>query len=392
MPPSPWPGRERADVIVVGGGFTGLSAAWELARLGGDVLLFEAHRLGMGASGRNGGQVLTGLGPGLAALRRRYGKELADALFRESEAAVRHVAELARSSPFDCSWAGAGHIEGVRRPEEVRRLAKDLEAMAELGHPAFLLKPSEVAERTGSRRYLAGCFDPASSAVQPYRLAATLARQAALAGALLVEETPVSRIEVTPHGYRVHHRHGVTTAAAVLLAVNALAMRLFPTFARHLRARRSAVMASERLSGASARPILPGRVVLFEGPPTYYYVQKTPDGRLVFGGRTGTLTEPEVYLELAAALEAVFPQAKGIAPAYGWQGTICLSWDGLPHLGRTRDGCYYALGYSGHGVALSIWLGRRLARWLYGEDDGEPWRALPFPPWRPAAIRRQRLG
>jgi glycine/D-amino acid oxidase-like deaminating enzyme len=375
----------RADVAVLGGGLTGVSAALTLAEAGASVVLLERGRLGDGASGRNGGQVLTGVNLSFSELTALLGSARARAVAEEGLAAVRHVAWRIGAHGIACGWHQGGHIEAVRRPAELERLAAEREELARLGYDQEVLDADALTRLSGAEGYAGGLLDRVSGGLNPYLLVLGLAEAARRAGACLVEGTACVGLERRSGRLLLHlEGGGVLEADAAIAALNGYAPRLFPDLHRRLRPRLGSVAATEALPPDA--PVLPGRTVLFEGWPSYFYVQRTAAGSLVFGGRT-----PAGEEGLGAELGRRFPAAGRLRIVARWRGLLALSRDFLPHVGRYDDGVFYALGYSGHGVALSVHLGSRVAHWVAGGAAPEPWVAIPFPTWRRGRPVRARL-
>ncbi|MCL8206988.1 MAG: FAD-binding oxidoreductase [Actinomycetia bacterium] len=368
-------------VAVVGGGLTGLSAALTLAERAVPVLVLESGALADGASGRNGGQVLTGFNVGIRDLVRHLGPDTARELWRQSVAAVDRVAEWVERYRIPCDFVRHGNLQLADSPATLDDFAAEREALAAAGVPAELLDREETSRRLGSRFYVGALYDPLAGGINPYRFALGLAAAAQAAGAVLRAHTPVTAVEGRGP-FVLHTPAGRVRAETVLLAANAFAGALDPFLARRIRRLEASIMATAPMPEALAARVLPGRETAFDNTARLRYFQRTADGRLVFGGRVHDAARRAAARQLSRALADVFPEARTLGAAYLWSGPIALSRDGLPHLGRTPSGLYYAAGYSGHGVALATWLGAQAAQWiLAGTADWPPWTALAFPVW-----------
>lgn len=387
--PDPAPREVPADdplpaavsVAVVGAGLTGLSAALTLAEEAVDVLVLEAGDLADGASGRNGGQVLTGFNVGIRDLARHLGQDTARALWRQSVAAVDRVADLVDRHRIPCDFVRQGNLQLAEGPAALDDFAAEQEALAAAGIPAVLLDRDETARRLGSRYYVGALYDPLAGGINPYRFTLGLAAAARAAGARLRARTPVREVEGRGP-FVLHTPSGRVRAETVLVAANAFAGQLDPFLARRIRPIEASVMATAPLPEDLAARVLPGRETAFDNTSRLRYFQRTADGRLVFGGRVHDATRRAAARQLSRSLADIFPEARTLAAAYLWTGPIAISRDGLPHLGRTPSGLYYAVGYSGHGVALATWLGAQAAQWIRaGTAAWPPWTALAFPVW-----------
>ena len=382
---------EQTDVAVVGGGYTGLSAARTLARHGVSVTVLERHRVGWGASGRNGGFVLPGFQPEADSLVRRYGAERARTLFAGSLEAIGFLEELIAEEGIDCGYARRGAVTLAARPSHLRDLARSRLTLRErFGHETELLGPAELRDEIDSRRYHGGLLDPAAGGLQPARYCAGLAAAAVRAGAVIVEGVEVLGAERAGGRSTLRTSAGPLRTAGVLVATNGYTGAGFPGLRRRVVPIGSYVIATARLDPGLARGLLPRARVMSDTWNLLHYFRLSDDGRMVFGGRasfTPTTVRRSARV-LAAAMRKVFPSLAKAPIEYAWAGNVCFGRDRMPHAGRL-EGVHYALGYAGHGVALSTWLGARMGDALAGrravpELTGEPLRAVPLyggTPW-----------
>ena len=388
-PAAPLP--RRTDVAIVGGGYTGLSAARTLARHGVAVTVVERHRVGWGASGRNGGFVLPGFQPEAGCLVRRYGAQRARALFEGSMEAIRFLEGLIAEETIACGYARRGAVTLAARPRHLRHLERSQVTLRErFGHQTELLGPAEVREEIGSPAYHGGLLDPAAGGLHPARYCEGLAAAAVRTGAVIVEGVEVLGITRSKGSATLATSAGPLMAAEVLVATNGYTGPAFPGLRRRVVPVGSYVIATPRLDPSVARGLLPRARVMSDTWNLLHYFRLSDDGRLVFGGRTSFMpTTVERSAEiLAAAMREVFPPLAEVPVEYAWAGNVCFGRDRMPHAGRL-DGVHYALGYAGHGVALSTWLGARMGDALAGRGTipdltGDRLRAIPFyggTPW-----------
>jgi glycine/D-amino acid oxidase-like deaminating enzyme len=375
----------------VGGGYTGLSAARTLARRGVAVTVVERHRVGWGASGRNGGFVLPGFQPEADCLARRYGAERARSLFAASVEAIDCLERLITAEGIDCGYARRGAVTLAARPSHLRRLARSRVALRErFGHETVLLGPVELREEIDSSSYHGGLLDPLAGGLHPGRYCAGLAAAAVRAGAVIVEGVEVLGVDRSAGRTTLATSGGRLRAAEVLAATNGYTGTAFPGLRRRVVPIGSYVVATAPLDPSAARGLLPRARVMSDTRHLLHYFRLSDDGRLVFGGRasfTPTTVERSAGI-LAAAMGRVFPQLASARIEYAWAGNVCFTRDRMPHAGRL-DGVHYALGYAGHGVALSTWLGARMGDALAGngaipELTGAKLRAIPLyrgTPW-----------
>jgi glycine/D-amino acid oxidase-like deaminating enzyme len=371
----------RADVAVIGGGYTGLAAARALARRGVQVLVLDRETIGWGASSRNGGMVLPGYKADLADLVRRLGRAGARVLFEDSLAAIGFVESLVRQEAIACDWGRTGHLTLAARPAHLRGLEDTAGLLArDFGYQTELIGPKALAEEIGSARYHGGLLDPLAGSLQPARYLVGLAAAAMKAGAVLLERVDVRRIERASGGVRLHTSHGPLDARDVLIATNGYTGRLLPWLARRVVPVGSYVIATERLAPEVQQRLIPRGRMLSDTRNLLYYFRLSPDGRLVFGGRAAfvpTALERSQALLRRGMIE-VYPELATARIEYAWGGTLGFTLDQLPHVGR-RDGVTYALGYGGHGLALASWLGDRVGQAMAGSA---PWPMLTEIPFR----------
>jgi glycine/D-amino acid oxidase-like deaminating enzyme len=389
----PVPPPDAADVVVVGGGYTGLSAARTLALGGARVVVLERHAPGWGASGRNGGFVLPGYQPGLAELRRRHGDARAAVLFGFSLEAMRFLEKLIAEESIACDYRRCGAVTLADRPSHLGELEEEQRALRALaGHETVLLDRRGIAGEIGSEHYHGGLVDPAAASLHPARYCEGLARAAERAGAVLVEGAEVRRVKAAPPGFEVESGRGVVRAGALLVASNGYTGPPFHRLRRGVIPIGSYIVATAPLEPSLASRLVPGGRVLSDTRHLLHYFRLSPDRRMVFGGRTsftpiGTARSARL---LGRVMGQVFPELRSVPVDFAWSGTVGFTRDRLPHAGRV-DGIHYALGYCGHGVALATWLGARMGDAIGGRGvvpelgdlpriplyGGRPW-FLPF--------------
>lgn len=376
---------DRVDVVVVGGGYTGLSAARAVAKSGATVLVLERETIGWGASSRNGGMVLPGYKTDLPVLVRRLGLERTRTLFHDSLEAIGFVESLIREEGIECGWARTGHVTLAAKPAHLAGLEASQRMLErDFGYASELLGPERIGVEIGSTRYHGGLLDPLAGAVQPAAYVAGLADAAVRHGALLVEHTAVAAIGRAGGGFRLQTSRGPVDAGAVLIATNGYTGRLLPWLARRVVPVGSYIIATEPLAPDVARRLIPRGRMLSDTKNLLYYFRLSADGRLVFGGRaafspTALAASREI---LRQGLIEVYPELSRTRVDFAWGGALGFTFDQMPHAGQ-HAGITYALGYGGHGVACASWLGDRVARAMLGKAawpalSAIPFRAVPF--------------
>jgi glycine/D-amino acid oxidase-like deaminating enzyme len=375
-----------ADVAVVGGGYTGLGAALELARRGRSVVVLDRGGIARGASSRNGGMVHPGVKHDLATLLAEPGGRRR---FDDTVVAYDGLRALIAECEIACDFAPTGHLELAHHPRQAAGLRRAADAYASIGQVAAFLGKDELAGEIGSDRFFAGLAVEHSGAVHPAKLAAGIARAAVDAGAALYPGTSVLSVERTGAGHRLRTTGGEVAAGEVIVATNGTTdSTLVPWLGRRVLGIGSFIIATEPIEPDVAGAISPKGRMFFDTKNFLHYWRLSPDGtRVLFGGRTSfsPTTLDTARDALYEALVQFHPMLAGVRVARAWGGQVALTVDRMPHIGRHEaSGVLYAMGYCGTGVATAVHFGRALGRWLC--DDGElpsfaldRWRPVPLP-------------
>lgn len=374
-------GDENAPVLVIGGGFTGLAAALELARHGINVVLAEAHHIGFGASGRNGGQVIPGLKYDPEELIAKYGEIGGNALADLAGGAADLVFDLIDRHGIDCQPVRGGWIQAAHSEKALGAVANRARQWQARGVAVEMLDRAAIAGWIGTGIYHGGWRDPRAGSIQPLDYARGLARAAIASGARIFENTPVRRLSREGGFWRAETDFGTIRADRVLLATNGYTGGLVSGLSSTVLPVQSMQLATEPLSGRQIDIVLKQRVVVSETRKLAFYFRLSPDNRLMLGGRgaVGAHESERLYTALEAGLKALFPQLGGVRIGYRWSGQVALTMDGLPHLHMAEDGLMVALGYNGRGIAMATALGAALGRHI---GAGAP-LVFPVTPIRP---------
>jgi glycine/D-amino acid oxidase-like deaminating enzyme len=381
---SPLPVEGRADVAIVGGGFTGLSAARTLAKSGVSVVVLEAGRVAGEASGRNGGHCNNGLAHDYGSVKAQYGQERAQEMYRAFDAGVDLVEAIVREDGIDCDFVRSGKLKLAAKPAhfDKMRAAQALLA-AEVDDDTEIIEPAHLGDEVGTSRYAGGLLYKRSANLHMGRYGVGLAEAAARAGARIHPNTPVTAIEGRPGTFRLQTPAGTVQAGQVLLATGASQSGPFGWFRRRIVPVGSFIIVTEPLGENRARAIMPGRRTCTTTQNIGNYFRLTADNRLIFGGRARfAMSNPTSDLKSGAILQRtlaeVFPQISGVQIDYCWGGLVDMTQDRLPRAG-SHEGMHFALGYSGHGVQMSTYMGDVMARRMMGQDVANPWRDMPWP-------------
>lgn len=361
-------GEERCDVAVVGAGYTGISTALFLAERGYDVIVLEARKVGWGASGRNGGQLIDGF-VDIEKIEKRLGIAAADTAWRMGIECRQIVLDRIEQYGIDCDLK-FGYLDVALNQRDVDYFHSEIARKTRLNYPhALEFVPREkLHEYIGSPRYVGGLVNRANGHLHPLNLCIGEALAAGQKGARLFERSPVTRVR---HGAKpvVETANGRVRAHKVVLAGNAYLGRTEPKLFGKVIPAGSYVIATEPLGAERARELLPQDMAACDQRVGLDYFRLTSDHRLLFGGLCNySGRDPkDISASLRPNMLKVFPQLKGVQVEYEWGGYIAISINRIPQFGRIRENTYYAQGYSGHGLAPSHMAGRVLADAIGGD-------------------------
>jgi glycine/D-amino acid oxidase-like deaminating enzyme len=376
---------DRADVAVIGAGFTGLSAARTLAKSGAKVAVFESQTIGWGASSRNGGMVLTGLKLPAATLIARYGKEATARMYAASLAGIDFVEQLVREENIACDFSRTGHLEVACKARHFDDFRRSAEIIAlDFGHRQRLIRKDQLHSEIGSSIYHGGLVDDSSAGVNPARYIAGLARSAERAGASIFEHARVEEIQREGvRGWRIATPRGTLRAQNVLVATSGYTSRVTPALQKKIIPIGSYIIVTEVLPEKLAAELSPRNRMIYDSKNYLYYYRLTPDRRMLFGGRAAFFPETASTIRRSAeilrrGMLSVYPQLREAKIEYVWGGTLDFAFDIMPHAGQL-DGLHFSLGYAGHGVGMSTYLGDKIAQSILSGRDENPFAAIPFP-------------
>ena len=370
------PGRSlpvRAEVVVVGSGFTGLSAALTLARAGRQVVILDSEQAGYGCSTRNGGQVGPRFGPSFAELTDSYGLDKATRLKREGHEAYDYLTSLIRDERIDCSFETSGHLLCAHSKGRFEAAAKAAEAEHKaFGIVAQVIPKSELHQEIGSDAFHGAVLFPGSGALDPMQYHRGLLDRVLAAGAQLFTGQKVLGVERQGKEFAVKVGTQTILARDVVLATNGYTSGATPWLQRRIIPIGSYIIATKEIDPALMARLCPRQRMIHETRKVVYYYRPSPDQkRIVFGGRVAlSETDPSVSApRLHAAMVKVWPELKDVKVSHSWMGFVAFTFDHLPHVG-VQDGVHHAMGYCGNGVPRSTHYGHKAALKILGKPEG----------------------
>lgn len=376
--------RENADVCVIGAGFSGLATALTLAERGYQVIVLEAARVGWGASGRNGGQIVNGYSRDLDEVKKRYGeaagKTLGDMAFEGGEIIRERVARY----NIDCDLRDGGVFAALNK-RQMSGLKARVASWERLGHADVeLLDERGIRQHANTDRYIGGLLDRRGGHIHPLNLALGEAAALENQGGTLHEHSPVTRVEPGTRPV-VYTEHGEVHADYVVACGNAYLGQTIPALRSRVMPVSTQVIATEPLGEEMARRLMPAGSCVEDCNYMLDYYRMSADHRLLFGGGTvyGGTSPADIQSKLRPNLARTFPEIADARIDYAWSGNFALTLTRIPHLGQLDERLYFTHGYSGHGVTTTHLAGRLIAEAIDGEparfDAFATLRNYPFP-------------
>ena len=364
-------GDRRADVCVIGGGFTGLSTALNLVEQGFDVVLLEAERIGFGASGRCGGLIGSGQRKDALETEEMFGLRLSKELWDFAELAKREIRYRIRTHDIPCDLQ-SGQLVGIHKQRYLGWAQELADVLADRYAYPFCTVLSAAATRqyVATDAFLGGLYDSEALNLHPLNYTLGIARAAAEAGVRIYESSRVLSYSQTDPA-RVMTDHGSVSAAFVVLACNGYLGDLEPRVASKMMPINNFMVATEPLGESRARDLINGRFGVHDTRFVVNYFRLSDDHRLLFGG--GENYRPGFPADIASFVRPymlrVFPQLADVAIDCAWGGTLAVTVNRLPHIGKLEPNVFFAQGYSGHGISTATFAGKVIAEAITGTAD-----------------------
>lgn len=372
------------DVAVVGAGFTGLSAARSLAKAGAKVALLEAHHVGYGASGRNGGHLNSGHFGSYGAIKRSFGEAQAQRLWKSYDASIDMIQAIAEEEGIDCDFRRSGKLKLASKASHVAGLqAMSEEIRREVDPSVRWLSRDELRSEIGSDEFHGGVLYPHSAMMHMGRYVNGLADAASRHGATIWEDAAVTAHRQSAGIWHLDTARGNLTAKKVILATDAYGGAVFPYIRRRVFPVASFIIVTRPLTDAEVAATLPSNRNYTNSLNISNYFRLTPDHRILFGGRarfsavSNQKTDTRSAELLRQQLVRIFPQLADVGVDYCWGGLVGCTQDRYPRAGEA-EGFIYGMGYSGHGAQLSTLIGSALADIALGRAGTNPLEGMPL--------------
>jgi gamma-glutamylputrescine oxidase len=400
--PSPYrqslKGEVRTEVCIIGAGFSGISAALTLAEAGIKPVVLEAKRVGWGASGRNGGQIVNGYSRDLSVIEGRYGREAARALADMSLEGGDIIRERTAKYAIACDLVGGGFFAAFTA-RQMRELEHQKKVWEGYGHTEL-----EMVDKPGLGRivrtgiYVGGMIDHRGGHIHPLNLVLGEAAAAESLGAIIHDGSPVTKVEDQGSEVLVHTPHGLVRAKTVLVCGNAYLGNAVPDLTNKIMPVSSQVLTTAPLDPKLLDELLPQNHCVEDCNYILDYYRRTADDRLLFGGGVvyGGTDPASIEGKIRPHLERTFPSLRGVGIDFAWSGNFALTMTRVPHVGRLSPNVLFSHGDSGHGVTTTHLLGRLLGEAVQGRMErfdafaGLPY--LPFPGGRALRVPLTVLG
>ncbi|MFK7940062.1 MAG: NAD(P)/FAD-dependent oxidoreductase [Roseovarius sp.] len=365
---------DRADVVIIGSGYTGLNAAIEVARGGQSCVVVEAETPGYGCSTRNGGQIGPGIKPSLSKLTQKFGAERARAIRAEGTASMDWIEARIKAEGIECDYSRCGMYYAAHTPHHYDGLCDWTEMLHKTeGFDGHLVPQSQQHQELGSDIYYGGAVLADNGGLHPAKYLHGLLRVALDAGVQVIGACAATSVTRVQDHIDVQTVRGRVRADNVIVATNGYTGRATPWLQRRVIPIASSIITTDVLPKDLVTRLFPTKRIICDTRKVVYYYRPSPDGqRVVFGGRVAArdIGAQETARRLREKMCQIFPELKAYGMTHSWSGTVAYTFDELPHIG-SHEGVHYAMGYCGSGVAMSSYLGAKIGQKVLGAKAGQ---------------------
>lgn len=367
-------GDHECDVVIIGGGYSGLSTSYHLQSKNCQTIVLEKERIGSGASGRNGGEVLTGYLGTMQEWANKFGIETAKEMWQLSLDSIDLIEGIIEKHHISCDFIRNGDFYAAYKPSHLESMKKEQEFMArELGYEEItIIEKDSLNTELHTDFYHGGRVDKKSAHFHPLNYALGLAEAAVQLDGRIFEYSEAVRVERQDNRVIVHTSNGRVLANEIVIVTNAYSGDLHQTIKHAVVPVESIMISTEPLTEELMNDLIPNNRAIADSKNLLYYFRRTGDHRLAFGGsgRAASMHGlKRMYDDLHTGMLNVFPQLKSAPIEYRWGGKVGFTKDMLPYIGQLEDGTYFAFGYGGHGAAMASMLGKVIANAII--NDGE---------------------
>lgn len=367
-------GEIHTDVVIIGAGFTGISTSYHLQEKGVSTVVVEEHTVGYGASGKNGGMMNTGYKLSPKELIKKFGIEEAKRLDDYALLANETVLEIVRKNNIDCDVKQCGHIGLSRKTKKIEDFRENQEIVSKYFHrDLYILQESEITEELYSDYFKAAYFDPLSYQFHPLNYVRGVAKVTYEMGAQIYENTKALNITKKHGEFKITTSRGIIYAKDLVYGTDGYSKGITKELNKGIFPLASFIIATEQLNDDVIDKLIPHNRNFYNTINLTNYFRRTPDNRIILGGSgINYPAKPKYRKELENLLKNIFPQLQETKIDYFWGGIIGATIDKFPIIGRTSEGAYYSVGYTGHGASQSTLHGKLLSQILTNQERLNP--------------------
>jgi len=370
---------DKVDFVIIGSGYTGLTAARVLAKADRSVAVFDEKKIGWGASSRNGGMATPGLKQDIFKIYKKYGIEYAKEFWKASVDAIDLLENIIEEEKINCDWSRNGHIALACKQSHYDKLPEYANwIQKELGHKKTLVSKEEIHSEIGTNYYYGGLSDEVSGGLQPAKYVDGLARACNDYGVQLFENNRVHSIKKLGEVYEVVTDKGAVKAKKVIIATNGYTDMLVPELKPKVFPVGSYIIVSDVLPEKLQKKLSPKGRMFYDSKWFINYFRLTPDGRMLWGGRNDLSTDLDLVESasiLSRQVRTVFPDLEKTTFTHTWTGKLGITFDLMPHIGEV-NGIHYTFGYGGHGLSIATYLGTEIGLLLSGQKKRSPFEEI----------------